>query len=537
MEAVSSLAFKGSIPEAIFEAKRQKKLFVVYISGEDAESAKLSESTWADAKVAESLSKCCVLLHIKSESADAANFSAIYPYSSVPCIAAIGFNGAQVWRNEGFLTAEVLASSLEKAWLSLHIQETTANILSAALVSQKSDVSSSRVPDVALPSEGGSSDAAVASPSTGLSVQPLERELTVTSGSTKGKAACKNEKVVDNKDCSKSVESSNSDDIANDQPATSVETAKDFGNVELKETSLHFEAEKELLRPETAILKHDASGNSAVRDSCAGERDIKSVNLIGTEKAANSVDDGADDKGTKKKDSVLSVETSSDVHLNIRLPDGASLREKFSVTNTLGMVKDYVSSNQTNGISAFDLAIPYPRKVFNDQDMDKSLSEVGLFNRQALIVVPRQRATMANSTHTRATATDSRSENPNNVGYFAFVRRLISYANPFSYFSGGASSSSSGPESQTSMWEYRPNPGLRNNLGQMGRQDRDSSSTRDMSEGTSNVRNRRQTTSRIGTNIHTLKHDEDDDVPFGGGNTFWNGNSTQYGGDNNDNRR
>jgi hypothetical protein len=33
MEALSSLTFKGSLPEAIFEAKGKKKLFVVYISG------------------------------------------------------------------------------------------------------------------------------------------------------------------------------------------------------------------------------------------------------------------------------------------------------------------------------------------------------------------------------------------------------------------------------------------------------------------------------------------------------------------------
>lgn len=34
--AISSLAFKGSIAEAVVEAKRQKKLFVVYISGKNA---------------------------------------------------------------------------------------------------------------------------------------------------------------------------------------------------------------------------------------------------------------------------------------------------------------------------------------------------------------------------------------------------------------------------------------------------------------------------------------------------------------------
>lgn len=78
------------------------------------------------------------------------------PQKSVPCITAIGYNGVQVWQNgmtsnlklcfwlefrtthnhvlnmwlfsllnkltEGFVGPEDLASSLEKAWLSLHIQ-------------------------------------------------------------------------------------------------------------------------------------------------------------------------------------------------------------------------------------------------------------------------------------------------------------------------------------------------------------------------------------------------------------------------------
>ena len=45
---------------------------------------------------------------------------------------------------------------------------------------------------------------------------------------------------------------------------------------------------------------------------------------------------------------------------------------------------------------------------------------------------------------------------------------------------------------------------------------------------------RKPTTSRYGSNIHTLKHDEDDGR-FSDRNSFWNGSSTQYGGgDNND---
>lgn len=70
----------------------------------------------------------------------------IDPQKPAPCITAIGYNGAQLWQNgmiflkmiwrimqddymfleiecaEGFVGAELLASTLEKAWLGLHIQ-------------------------------------------------------------------------------------------------------------------------------------------------------------------------------------------------------------------------------------------------------------------------------------------------------------------------------------------------------------------------------------------------------------------------------
>ncbi|KAG7574725.1 UBX domain [Arabidopsis suecica] len=530
MEALSSLTFKGSVPEAIFEAKGQKKLFVVYISGEDEESNKLNRLTWTDASVAESLSKYCILVHIQAGSVDATNFSAIYPYSSVPCIAAIGFSGTQVWKNEGFIAAEDIASSLEKAWLGLHIQETTASIFSAALASQNSEKPASSDSNFVLPLESGPLDAAVASPSTASTVQPSETNSSVTSASTKenidGAVAVKGKE---------SAEPSNLCDTTKNQPAPSV----DGTNVEHEatDTPSHVQAEKEPIRPAApGTNDNSTSVRSSVdrkrkqvtvinkEDSGLGVsgRDINLTKSVGTKEAMKPKDEGGkEEDGEKSK-------KSSDVHLNIRLPDGSSLQEKFSVTSILRMVKDYVNSNQTIGLGAYDLAVPYPRKVYSDQDLDKSLSELGLFDRQALVVVLRKRATVYQRGPSHSESNNN--TDPTNGGYFAYVRRVLSYANPFSYFGGGtANASSSGPERQTSTWEYGPNADLRNNLGQVG------SSFQDPSEGRSNVRNRRPTTSRIGSNIHTLNHDEDD-TPFGDGNAFWNGNSTQYGGEGNDRR-
>ncbi|KAL1191152.1 Plant UBX domain-containing protein 11 [Cardamine amara subsp. amara] len=516
MEALSTLTFKGSVPEAIFEAKGQKKLFVVYISGEDEDSDKLNTLTWTDSSVAESLSKYCVLVHIQAASVDATNFSAIYPYSFVPCIAAIGFSGTQVWKNEGFIAAEDLASSLEKAWVGLHIQETTASILAAALASQNSEQQPAS--NVVLPSGGDSLVAPVESPSTASSVQPSETKSTVASASTKEK----NDGTVAVKG-KESTEPSNVCDTTNNHPTSSGDGGKANVVNEATEIPSRVQAEKEPIRPAAPSpndytsstrsstdrkRKQETVINKADSGSGGSERDINVVKSVGTKDTVKAKDEGEDDKSLRK---------SSDVHLNIRLPDGANLQERFSVTSILRMVKDYVNSNQPMGLGAYDLAVPYPRKVYSDQDLDKSLSELGLFDRQALIVVPRKQATV----YQRGPSYSESNNNtdPNSGGYFAYVRRVLSYANPFSYFGGSiASASSSGPEHQTG-----PNTELRNNMGQVG------SSFQDPSEGRSNVRNRRATTSRIGSNIHTLKHDEDE-APFGDGNAFWNGNSTQYGG-------
>lgn len=73
---------------------------------------------------------------------------------------------------------------------------------------------------------------------------------------------------------------------------------------------------------------------------------------------------------TDKMQTLPSSSKLSDVHLSIRLPDGISLQDKFPVTSTLRIVKDYVDENQPNGYGSYDLAIPYPRKVFNDQGMN-----------------------------------------------------------------------------------------------------------------------------------------------------------------------
>ncbi|KAM7489970.1 hypothetical protein LguiB_027454 [Lonicera macranthoides] len=539
--AISSLAFNGSIAEAVVEAKRQKKLFVVYISGDNPESIHLEEFAWTDQRVTESLSKYCILLHILEGSTDATQFSAIYPQKSVPCIAAIGYNGVQLWQSEGFVSAEVLASSLEKAWLSLHIQETTATFLTAALASGKAEQPASGASDTTTFEQGSSSRSDVKAPS---------KDDAHSSETTK---LANTEIVEENKHCDHAVENINS------KPADVVSPASVLVN-EL-ESSVAEQAVpstatvKEPLNPVEIELNNTGVGNksSSAEDIFPAPEvvyqhsrvNVEASGVIHNEGSKPVVDKKAETVETEKTDILeFSRSKSNDVHLNIRLPNSSSLQRKFSVMSTLRMVKDYVDENQESSVGPYDLAIPYPRKVFTNQDLSKTLSELDLFNRQALIVVPHHRASGhdkagISSRNQTTSNNDVDSSSGSSEGYFAFVKRMVSYVNPFSYLGGGGASSSSGPvqEPQSNMWQYSPNPTLQNNPRGTGRpQTAASATTSTSTSGAANnsVRRRQTVPFGSGSNIHTLKRDEDEDDRFTGKNAFWNGNSTQYGGDNND---
>lgn len=174
-----------------------------------------------------------------------------------------------------------------------------------------------------------------------------------------------------------SAEPSNLCDTTKNQPASSVDGTK--ANVEhgVTETPSRVQAEKEPVRPAAPDTNDNTSSfrSSVDRkrkqgtvinkdDSGLGVsgRDINLAKSVGTKDAMKPKEGGDEEGGEKSK-------KSSDVHLNIRLPDGGSLQEKFSVTSILRMVKDYVNSNQTIELGAFDLAVPYPRKVYSDQGM------------------------------------------------------------------------------------------------------------------------------------------------------------------------
>ncbi|KAJ8547007.1 hypothetical protein K7X08_010593 [Anisodus acutangulus] len=514
-QLLSSLVFNGSIIEAITEAKQQKKLFVVFVSGDSMESNQLETSIWLDPRVADSVSKYCILLHILEGSTDARNFSALYPQKAVPCITAIGYNGVQLWQHGGFVSADTLASSLAKAWLSLHVQETTATFLTAALASKKELVSGASF----VTSEVGSSSSAQVSPAqAGTQIQsPLATPLNnsqIVEGEDRGHAATEIDSSVI--------------DMATHGSADAFESRIGEFN---ESTAVITIAEKplDLVQVDSTKTKDECSMSKENPGLCDQQSEPNEeapgqiANKAMKRPEINLVEDAAAEKADL---SDASSNTFDDVYLNIRLPDGSSLQVKFFVMDTLRMVKHYVDKNQTSSFGSYDLAVPYPRRVFGDEDLDRTLSDLGLYNRQALIIVLRNKVNITSLHGPNSSAESNRLASGGNEGYFAMIRRLFSYVNPLSYLGGNSNTSNTAQDSQNSIWQYGPNSTPQNNRTSEREPFRTPITT------TTNNRGRRPASSRFGSNIHTLKHDEDENQ-FGDKNTFWNGNSTQFGGDDN----
>jgi UBX domain len=68
---------------------------------------------------------------------------------------------------------------------------------------------------------------------------------------------------------------------------------------------------------------------------------------------------------TPKKD----VVKLNEVHLNIRMSNGTNLQIKLVKSDALRSVKKFVDEQQDTQANSYNLAVPYPRKLFNEEGL------------------------------------------------------------------------------------------------------------------------------------------------------------------------
>ncbi|CAM0875938.1 unnamed protein product [Alopecurus aequalis] len=423
---IDSLTYKGSIPEAINQSRREKKLFVIFISGEGETSSRLEQSTLVDEHVAEVISRCCIFLRLKHGSVDALQFSAIYPQKSIPSVSVVGLNGAMLWNHEGYISPEDLKESIEKAWAALHLQETAATLLTASLASRMADPANTAsttmpVPESSSTSENHSNSSSQSSESSAVRGFTNSTNLVAQPPSS-----------ISHAELPKTSESSKSDSA----PC----------NITTEE-KLDSAAHKTVLPDLSESSKMDSCTDP---NQTGSTRSLKRKNKVGgssttvpasitTGRSTSSELPVEQDKETTS--SAVEVTTDSankdDIQLVIRIPNGSSLQIKLTKEDVLMKVKNFVDENKGSGIGSYNLAMFYPRKVFTEQDMESSLYELGIETRQALVVVPtvkvaRHQSSLPSSDLDHIVDSD----NSGGWGYFGFLGTALSYVNPLSYLRG-----------------------------------------------------------------------------------------------------
>ena len=78
-----------------------------------------------------------------------------------------------------------------------------------------------------------------------------------------------------------------------------------------------------------------------------------------------------------------------ETRIQIRLPNGKTLIETFNKQEQLAAVRLFVQLKQGEspaGVSPFSMMTSFPRKVFNDEDFEKSLEELQLVPSATIMV-------------------------------------------------------------------------------------------------------------------------------------------------------
>lgn len=494
----SSIFFSGQIPEAIAAAKSEQKTLIVYIAGENEDCKRLDQITWQDCKVQEVLLQQFVTLHLWHRSTDAAHFSAMFPYHEIPTIAVISHKGTLLKQHGGYVTPAELLLSLEQ---SVAMQNTAAMV--AALAS------------------------ASAGSSTPLTIEDEVEKVPCKPGTSNSEAA--------------------SSALYEDSGTSSASAAQINNNLPLEDGTDqlgHILSDQEHLLAKDAIYEVpdgdikpavDAAMGNALVDKNMSQSTAASGVLETL--AQNTYMKVTDSKLSEKKEKLLCTKESvpkskqnvEAVLLQVRLTNGENIRKIFNSDDRLAVVKEFVDKNRTDGNNSYSLAVFYPRHLFSQEDMQRTLWELSLEDRATLILVTNKlQETPITSAERSARAPNSQLMDASNSGG---IWKILSYLNPFSYFTGGIANTNNGG-SGSSSWQYEPDPTLlpssrqsTERQGSIG-PDIDRTNIAKRKTGGNNGPQDRN----WGSNIHTLQHNDDDDA-FKQGNAFWNGNSTQYGGD------
>lgn len=391
--------FTGSIPEAIGESRQKGLIFVVYVEGDNEETQTMN-STWADPKIADTLSKeRCIAIKLDHKSEACNQFSQLYPVVCIPVTYFIGEDGLPLEVVGGSLSVEEFMSKAnkaieahKKAWPN-NIHQTVANAPVLQTTAGASSSAMQHSSDSTATQEQPPTQAAQVASTSSIDVSPGTSQGLENSNAQEVPLQDRVERAKDLLEKKRlEKEESEQQNLKRkefDRRHVGQEIAKAKRNREEKQAQTILSQIKEDKAKERA--RREAVRQQIARDKA--EREARRE----TEQQAQAMTVSSSDAITVGSDTQATSSAWTSVRLQFRLPDGSSVTNSFAADATIDSVKEFISNHVGSSASSITLYTTYPRRELTEEDLVKSLSDLGLAPSATLVVSLKNRNVVAPS--------------------------------------------------------------------------------------------------------------------------------------------
>ncbi|GCC31094.1 UBX domain-containing protein 4 [Chiloscyllium punctatum] len=406
--------FNGSIPDAIAFAKQQNAVFIVFIRGDDEQSARMAAS-WEAEEVVDATVNSFVAIKIDAKSETCVQFSQIYPVVCIPSSFFIGDNGIPLEVIAGSVTAVELVSRIQKV-NEMHRQK---NVAAAAGDNQENHVgqnqaSTSEASGITQQNEPQVSDLKTTETlaATGPQVRSRESPSKMSACSDHSDHAdspgrcCVDEYSVPSqteedlnarverltKKLEERREQKKEDELTNE---IKVEIERRKVGKEMVEFKRKQEEDrtKRMLEERSRDKEEERLARERIRQQIALDRAERAARYAKTKEEAEAAKKAAELQRQATEEARNKKERSNMCRIQFRLPDGSSFTNQFSADATLLEARQFAESQVGGVYGHFELAITFPRKQFTKDDYSKTLTELELVPSASIILVPGGRST------------------------------------------------------------------------------------------------------------------------------------------------
>ncbi|CAG2116541.1 unnamed protein product, partial [Medioppia subpectinata] len=379
MSSETMFWFKGSVNEAINKSRAERKLFVVFINGTDDISAKMNG-------LYESLSHLLcelplIAIKLEAQSDNCNLFSQIYPVIVIPSTYFIDSNGVAIEIIGGSVDDQnVLLQRIHKT-IDIYNQSLSSSVTQNTTQSNDneraksepvSQVSNTREP---TPESTPSAPATASSSSAVASVESERPSL-----DSKVERANQLIEAIRQKKAKEEEEREKADEIERRKGMKEMLSAK-----RLREDKEKMDIVKEREREKRA---EKLARERVLAQIAADREDRKARQMTFTDSTESKTTEPNDANSSQSSPKEPEVRQRMDktARIQFRLPDGSTRNNVFEATDSLEVVKQYVSSNLN--IRGFTLSTSYPRREFGTNDYNQSLRDLSLSPSSVLLVVP-----------------------------------------------------------------------------------------------------------------------------------------------------